>query len=271
MHYFEITPSAGLKKYVKCYWSLEQAATAGSACREPVMPDGSLEIIFNLADPFRRYHPDGSRETQPLAIVAGQMRSSALIEPSGEVRLFGIRFHHAGAYPFFRFPLNELTGHIVPLEQVWGSAARSVEGRINDATNVHERVAIVETALINSLSRTPQIDELAGAAARMITSHRGGLPVEGLAAALGQNPRRLERRFQQRIGVSPKFFSRIIRFQHLLNTVRNGAVADLLGTALAAGYYDQAHLIHEFKEFSGLTPLDFFARERQLSDVFIAA
>lgn len=270
MKYTETAPSPRLARFVKCFWALEQDRTTIPSTAEPVIPDGSLEIIFNLADPFRRYHPDGSIEHQPRAIIAGQMRSSALIEPSGDVRLFGIRFHHAGAYPFFRFPLNELTGNIVALEQVWGGAARTLEGRLHDTNDMNERVAIAEATLGGFLTNLTEVDDLAEHATRLIVHSRGQMPIEQIARQANQSTRRLERRFQQRLGISPKFFSRTIRFQHLLSTIRQEGTSDLLGTALAAGYYDQSHLIREFKQFSGTTPVEFFARERQLSAVFLA-
>src|SRR5262245_60769920 len=104
MRYREIQPSSHLARYVKCYWTLEASSASPSDRPEPVIPDGRIELIFNLADPFCRYYSDGNIETQPLGIVAGQMRNSAVIGPSGVVSLFGVRFRYAGAAPFFAFP-----------------------------------------------------------------------------------------------------------------------------------------------------------------------
>lgn len=268
MKYREIEPSKRLANYIKCFWTLE-ARASGDAAPEPVMPDGCIELIFNLADPFMRYHADGTLERQPLSIVAGQMRSSALIEPSGRIDLFGVRFKHAGAFPFFRFPLNELTNNIVDLGSVWGSAGREIEARIFDAPTAEMRAGIIESALLRLLARDAASDGIVAAASNLIVENMGMVPIERIADSIGVNCRRLERRFQQNLGLSPKRFSRIIRFQNFLGAVRDNPSNMILDTALSFGYYDQAHLIREFREFSGKTPLAFFENQHTLSEVFI--
>jgi AraC-like DNA-binding protein len=269
MRYKEIPASTRLARYIRCFWTLEAAGSPAGSAPEPVMPDGCIELIFNLADPFRRYHADGSPEIQPLSIVAGQMRSCAIIEPTGAIDLFGVRFQHAGAAPFFRFPLNELTDSIPDLRLAWGHAGREIEARIQDAGSTRQRVEIMEFELLRLLDQNERSDGIAEAASRFIVEQNGLLSIDGLAGRMGVNGRRLERRFQQKLGLSPKRFSRIVRFQNFLAAVTGGG--NILDTALSFGYYDQAHLIREFREFSGKTPLAFFDNEHRLSEVFINA
>lgn len=270
MQYSEIPPSPALRRYVQCYWTLDAPSEAGAPA-EPVMPDGRIELIFNLAAPFRRFHADGYVETQPLSIVAGQMRSCAMIGPSGAIDLFGVRFTHAGAAPFFSFPLSELTGRIIDLKMAMGAGARRTEERLNEARSLRRRVEIVESALLRRLSQNRGIDILVENASSMIVENMGLAAIDRVTETLGVNERTLERRFQQKFGLSPKRFSRIIRFQNFLNAARTEHSRSILDTALSFGYYDQAHLIREFREFSGKTPLAFFGREHKLSEVFINA
>lgn len=270
MRYSEIPPSPVLRRYVQCYWTLE-AAREAAAPPEPVMPDGRIELIFNLADPFQRFHANGYVETQPLSIVAGQMRNCAMIGPSGAIDLFGVRFTHAGASPFFSFPLNELTDRIVDLKAVLGAGCRQTEERLNEARTLKQRVAVIESALLRLLSKNTGLDLIVENASRIITGNKGLAAIDRVTEALGVNERTLERRFQQKFGLSPKRFSRIIRFQNFLSAARTGHSRDILDTALSFGYYDQAHLIREFREFSGKTPLAFFGSEYKLSEVFINA
>ena len=233
------------------------------------MPDGRIELIFNLADSFRRFHADGYVETQPLSIVAGQMRSCAMIGPTGAIDLFGVRFTHAGAAPFFSFPLNELTGRIIDLKMVLGAEATQTEEKLNDARTLKQRVDIIESALLRLLSQNTGVDVIVENASRMIVENMGLAGIDEVTGTLGVNERTLERRFQQKFGLSPKRFSRIIRFQNFLNAARTEDSRGILDTALSFGYYDQAHLIREFREFSGKTPLAFFGCEHKLSEVFI--
>jgi AraC-like DNA-binding protein len=268
MRYTEIRPSDRFARYVKCFWTLESSSAPVGNAPEPVMPDGSIELIFNFADPFRRYHADGSVETQPRSIIAGQMRGFAVIEACGGIDLFGVRFMHAGAAPFFRFPINELTDQIPDLNFVLSGFGRETEARMQDACSTLERVSIIEEALLGLLERDEPFDRIVEAAAGLIAKNSGSIPIDRLANSMGVNGRRLERQFQQKLGLSPKRFSRIIRFQGFLNAA---AIRDqsILDTALSFGYYDQAHLIREFREFSGKTPAAFFENEHKLSEVFL--
>jgi methylphosphotriester-DNA--protein-cysteine methyltransferase len=152
-----------------------------------------------------------------------------------------------------------------------GLEGREIEDRLNDAQTLGQRVEIMESVLCGLLAQKTGIDTLVETASRMITRNRGLASIDQVTAALGLNERTLERRFKQKLGLSPKRFSRIIRFQNFLNAAGTGQNCNILDTALSFGYYDQAHLIREFREFSGKTPLAFFGREHRLSAVFIDA
>lgn len=267
MHYAEIKPSPLLAKYVKCFWVLEHDNTPEIAV-ERVMPDGCIEIVFNLAERFRRYHRDGTVEIQASAIVAGQMRSFSAIEPTGKIKLFGVRFRPAGAYPFFRFPLSDLTDRIEDLTAIW-SDGYLLEERLHEAAGDEERVLLLERHLLKLLAENRKSDMIVEGAAAFIASKSGVVSITDVAKSLEVSGRRLERRFQQRFGTTPKFFSRIVRFQNLLKTLNEEQSSDLLGAALSFGYYDQAHLIHEFNEFAGESPAAFFENEYNFSQFFI--
>jgi methylphosphotriester-DNA--protein-cysteine methyltransferase len=154
---------------------------------------------------------------------------------------------------------------------VLGAGGRQTEERLNEARTLTHRVEIIETALLRLLSQNIGVDEVVENASRMIVENMGLAAIERVTGALGVNERTLERRFQQKFGLSPKRFSRIIRFQNFLNAARTEHGRSMLDTALSFGYYDQAHLIREFREFSGKTPVAFLGREHKLSEVFINA
>ena len=267
MQYSELAPSPHLAEFIKCFWSIEDEGSA-AASPEPVVPDGCLELIFNLADRFQRIHAADIIETQPITIVAGQMRRSVLIMPTGRISLFGIRFQHAGAFPFFQFTLSELTDRIESIDTVWGADGCEIEERICTAVTFMERVAIVESIFTTRLISNKQFDTSIIEAARLIVGKDGILPIRQVAELIGISERRLEREFKQKIGVSPKLFSRIIRFQKLLKSLEGGGAAGLLDKALAFGYYDQAHMVHEFKEFAGKSPTTFIDDAHRISEAF---
>lgn len=267
MLYSEISPSLHLSEFVKCFWSIEDSADTGGDS-EPVVPDGCLEIVFNLADRFERIHGADNIETQPVTIVAGQMRRSVLIRPTGLISLFGIRFHHAGAFPFFKFSLSELIDRIEDIDSIWGADGREIEERICQAETFAERVAIIETIFTALLISSKKVDSSIIEVAQLIVRLNGAIPVRRVAKLIGVSERRLEREFKQKIGLSPKRFSRIIRFQKLLKSLEGSGSQGLLDKALAFGYYDQAHMVHEFKEFAGKSPTTFIDDAHRISEAF---
>ncbi len=271
MHYEEAQPAPYLRKYVKCFWTLEQQTAAIQNAPEAVLPDGCAELIFNLSDRFRRHFFDGASELQPQTIVVGQMRRGVTIEPSGEVSLFGIRFQPAGAFPFFDLPQALLTDKIEALDSVWGKGGKIIEEKINDAPTFKTRIAVIEEIFTTKLAECRSPIALASEASQIILKCAGAVSIEKLSNKLGVGWRRLEREFRQKVGVSPKFLCRAARLQNVLGTLKNPGEKNLLDVALAAGFYDQSHFVHEFKEFSGKSPRAFFEHERRIVDFFIGS
>jgi AraC-like DNA-binding protein len=267
MIYAELRPSPRLASFIKCFWALEYS---GSTDVEPVLPDGCPEIVFNLSDRFLRLYT-AHDELQPSALFAGQMSRSIAIRPTGNVNLFGVRFQPAGALPLLRFPMSEITDRIIDLASACGRIGEEVEWRINEARSLAERVAIFESFFVTELAARNNTDAIAAYATETIVEGRGLRSISSVSAHVGVSDRRLERRFKRAVGVSPKTFSRIVRFQAVVNAVQLSETPNMLDTALSYGYYDQSHLIRDFRGFSGDSPSAYFERTHQLSDVFTGA
>ena len=239
MEYKEILPRGPLRDHVRCIWTMRGAG--GGV--ERILPDGTCEIVLNRGDPFRQ----GGR-VQPRAMVVGQMPSFLEIEPTGAVDLVGIRFRPGGLFPFLRAPMSEFTGGWADLRDVAKGLSRDLSGD-------------VEAALLARLR--PANGAVAAAVARI---ERGERRIERVAHDLDLHPRRLERMFLREVGVAPKLLARIVRFQGVLR-----GSGDWAAVAQACGYYDQPHLIRDFKEFAGEPPAAYFARRHPMSDAFTGA
>ena len=229
-----------------------------------------MEIIFNLADRFRRVHSDGTIEIQPANIVTGQMRSSVSIGPSGDVHLFGIRFQPAGAYPFFRFALSELTDRIEDLDAVWGPDIGSIADRLFATNDFSRRAAMIEDILARRLSEQRQERYSIGTIVDAMTREHGIRPVAMIAKEFGVGERNLERQFNERIGLAPKTFSRIVRFQRVLKMLESDENTDFVEASLAHGYFDQPHMINDFRQFAGASPMAFLQKSHRLTEFFTA-
>lgn len=267
MKYRESKPSLRLAGVVKCFWSIENDADLDTSA-EPVLPDGCPEVVFNLGDRFQRIHSSGSCETQPPTIVSGQLRKHILIRPTGRVELFGVRFYpHAGTV-FHGLPMAELTDEIVSLDTVIGRHADELYELIAEAGTFEACVAAFETALMSAAAKMNGDHNLAGRLSECVIANSGRISVSHLRDSFGLTERRLERIFDRTIGLSPKMFTRIVRFQNVVRNVEMAESPDLLDAALSFGYYDQSHMIREFREFAGKSPLSYFEETHRISELF---
>ena len=245
MRYVEVSPCAALAPYVQCYWGLELSGPRTAPHR--VMPDGCLDILLELSE-------------RPRLQVVGAMRRAEVVPVSSPASFVAVRFRPGGAHPFLRLPLMELTDGKLALEDLWPAEARRWRERLEEAGGMAARFALLERLL---LERLPQRGEDAGVlhAAEVIGRARGQVPVRALEQVMGVGARQVERRFLAAVGLSPKVLCRIERLQHALALSQGPRRLEGAELALAAGYYDQAHHVREFRALTGMTP-GAYAREQ---------
>lgn len=250
---------AALTPFVKCIWSQESSGAIFRAGRERILPDSCVELVIHFSDPFLTYFPDGTSAIQPQGFVVGQMKRFLEIEPAGRIGLIAIRFRARGAYLFFQRPLSEVAAGIVDLGDIWKERASELTERITLAGGMRERVRIIEEVLLGLLSSNGRYDHTVDQGLKLIDANHGQLTVAQLAAHLGVSNRQLTRRFQQAVGLSPKEFARVSRFLHVIRCLSDRKLPTLTETAMACGYYDQAHFNHEFRQMAGMAPGEFFS------------
>jgi AraC-like DNA-binding protein len=268
MRYKEFPARPPLARYVECFWTLEGCAASGTQAPQRILPDGCMELILNFAQPFRRHQGNGTTRVQPLFMLVGQLERHLEIEPTGPVELVGVRFRPAGAVPFLRFPIHELTGRFEPLAFVLPKFGRAVEGPVCESRGLAQKVAAVESILLELLRGAAEPDIRIEEGVRRILARRGRIAVRELARDLGMGERQLERGFNEAVGLSPKVLARIIRFQRVFQEVDGSRAPNWAGVALDCGYYDQAHFVKDFRQFSGQTPTELFAERAALTAVF---
>ncbi len=261
--YREVLPAPFLRRFIECYWFL-RADEAASADPQPILPDGCMELVLNLGAPFRRCHPDGrspASEEQPSRMLVGQMDHHVSVRATGPVDVVGVRFHPSGAHPLFRFPMAELTNELAPLEDVV-----SLPERLTSASSIKDRRRALDAILSSRFGNAAPDPDFERAVSSVVEAE-GRICVDALAANMGVGPRQLERRFRERVGLGPKRFAKVLRFQSVFRRafLDERPWAEL---ALDCGYYDQAHFIRDFKSFTGKSPSALFSRENALTRVF---
>jgi len=200
------------------------------------------------------------------------MRSPAMIQPTGRVSLFGIRFKPCGAFPFLRMPLSEITDQIPSLGCILNGRVRNLEERINLAASFRERISIAESVLFDLIDEKVVSDKQSGEyraslAVERIAQTDGCVSIDTLVDELGLSNRHLGRQFLNTVGIGPKLLARIFRFQKVFKALQQQS-GNWSAIAHDCGYYDQAHLIHDFREFSGQSPTGYLIQEHNISDCF---
>ncbi len=266
--YREYPPPAVLAGHVSCFWTLEGEST-WEAAPDRVIPDGCTELIWNLADRFRRYAGSGGARRQEATLVVGQITRPIYLAPGRRISLVAVRFRPAALGAFLGgVHAAELTDLDLPLEDVVGHRLREVGDRLASAYSV-ERVHLLGEALTADLSRAAPVDPAVAAAVDWIAATGGRIRMGEVAGRVGLSRRHLERRFLAAVGLTPKRLARIVRFRSLLARLDEGDPSGWSGLATACGYYDQPHLIRDFRELADCTPGEYLSMDLHLGRLFL--
>lgn len=264
MHYRRIGPSPAVEPYVEFYWTLEVESSAGYEQR--IIPDGRTGIILNFASPFES-HANGVWKSQPRCFFVGQITGPLLLRPAGAAKMIGIQFRPNGAAQLLGLPISELTDSAIALDDLQHKLFRQLEW-VRALPSAPQSIKALDNILRSFSERVRIDDRLVSYAIGNIERAGGSVSIKDVAARAGCSTRQLERRFRNSVGISPKLFSRMQRFQDVLR-VAGGPDSDWIKAAVRCGYYDQAHLIRDFREFSGKTPTALLDREIDFTRRFV--
>jgi len=269
MNYQTFQPNSDLESLITCYWTLEVPAES-DAQRQRIIPDGTIEMAFILGDDIKRYTSEDEFIIQPRAMVLGQTIEPFYIEPTGYVNTFAIRFYPYGFANFVTIPLKDLVNKETPIESLFGEKiANELEQNIIEATNSSERIEIIENFLLNKLNEKTTINNIVKITVDALLATKGSVSISTILKEDLSKRRQLERNFIKQIGVSPKQLGKVIRIQTALKMLLNKKTENLTDIAYESEYFDQAHFIKDFKEFTGINPKEFLGNENMaLSTLF---
>jgi AraC-like DNA-binding protein len=262
MRYREINPGAAVSRFIKCYWVLE--SNSPTTFPQTIVPDGRAELLINLGEPFQQ-EIKGEWYSQPDIFFVGQITGPFSVRPNGPVRTIGVRFRPQGASRLLRLPMFELTDAAVPLADISKRLQCQVD-RLREAGSLFQQLRALERILIAAANQRDE-DRLVSVAVSRLERANGLIGIRELASCLGLSARQFERRFRNVVGIPPKLFSRMQRFQRVFQTMEGNA--KWVDAAISCGYYDQAHLIRDFRQFSGTTPTALLSEEFDLSRRFL--
>jgi len=264
MNYQTFRPHSDLESLVKCYWTLE-VPRQKDAQKQLIIPDGCIEMIFILGDDIKRYTSEDEFIIQPRELVLGQITEPFFILPTGYVNSFAVRFYPYGFANFVQTSIKDLANRETPITLLFEERpARELELKIVRATSTQERIKIVEGFLLDKLSEEATIDNIVKSTIDTILLTKGNSSVNSILKDDISKRRQLERKFMKKVGISPKQLSKIIRLQTALKMLLNRSSENLTTIAYESEYYDQAHFIRDFKEFTGTTPKEFLGDEKMI-------
>jgi AraC-like DNA-binding protein len=240
--YREFPPSPRFAAHIECFWHHSSVEPVRGY---RVLPDGCSDIIFE--QPARDYGG--------LAIV-GTMTHAQTFDIPARQSTFGVRFRPGMAPRLLRVPGSLAVDRSIPLADAWKSAAvRDLLEQLAESNSTRnspgDSIALIEAALPSPAPLDPFEKALA-----CLAEARGQISVDALADSASVSPRQFRRICLDRTGLTPKRLARILRFRHATTHAKKGR-RDWADIALTCGYYDQAHLINEFRELSGISPAQF--------------
>jgi len=268
MNYQTFEPSADLQPFVQCYWTLDDPSPNNSE-KQTIVPDGCIEMIFHYGDLYKQFVSDIDFLVQPRAFVIGQLTRPLQIQPIGVTGIFSVRFKPDGFTPFATVPFKALENTAIAIENLYGINGVALVNLIIQAPNTSTRITHVEQFLSQLLLSPENKKRIIQSVVEVIVTANGQLSIDSVSEHLHMNRRKLEREFSKTVGLSPKQLSKTIRLQTALKMLLNKKYENLAELAHANEYYDQAHFIKDFKEFTGTTPREFYGDALKMTTLFI--
>ncbi|MDB5268592.1 MAG: hypothetical protein JWP58_1632 [Hymenobacter sp.] len=266
-------PAPSLRPYVQHYMLVHvryDGFTPAQAVK-PMPPAPQQWLYFYPRDEMRTFHYGQGREIRsPRSIVVGPQVSRVDLRFPPDHLMVCAAFWPGGLHRLLGVPVKELFDFSVESRALLGPAITEVEDRLAETTDYPTMLAVVESYLLRALRRLPThapkrpLDRLLPT---LLPAGRTTASLDHLAADACLSPRQFERGFFERVGMAPKLYARIVRFDRAFRLKERRPGLDWLAVAVQTGYYDYRHLVRDFKEFAGVTPPQLLAAETAHSRV----
>lgn len=244
----------GLRPFLRSYAGYWDSGLSPYEVR--VVPTGRAVLVINLGEPFaqvRRIGAPGTGSGRIGSMVVGLEDSPTLCVHRGGQEAIRLELTPLGAYRLFALPMGELAQHVVELHHILGPGAELLVERLAAGRDWAERFDLLDGALLDRLGRGPDPAPEVGHAYHLLARTAGTIQVARICAEVGWSKGYLIRRFTEQIGLTPKTYGRVLRFDRAVRMLARGG-ATLAETSAVCGFYDQAHLNREFRALADTTP-----------------
>jgi AraC-like DNA-binding protein len=264
MLYLERIPAPPLSEFIQVLWYARIGDS--SHRRERILPSGCVQVILSLARDFLLDCPEGEADRRVApALVVGARSVYEIVDTSDMADLIGMIFAPGGFGVFAGDAVDLFSNRTVDLEAVWGSPARELRDRLRELNTPESRLRCLDRFLgewiAPRLTRHGPWRSAEVATALQAFDHAPGVStVRDVAKRTGWSERRFSQVFREEVGLTPKTWLRVQRFQRAVRQLHAGGNVRWAELALDCGYYDQSHFANEFRAFSGIDATTYTAR-----------
>ncbi len=266
MLYLQRKPAAPLDRFVHSLWYASDPTPAPG--RQRILPTGNTQVILSLSRDYLLDCREGRpSQAAPAAQIVGARSAYEIIDSSDLACIIGLVFRPAGFPALMGAPADLFANRFISLEDLWGTAARSLRDQLREIPTPERRLARFESFLSHRLAirPVPSVRDPHPAVAFAVDRFRripSAISVAEVARGTGWSERRLSQLFREQVGLAPKIWCRIQRFQHAVRQLHHGPEVRWSELALDCGYYDQSHFANEFRAFSGIDITSYSAAGR---------
>lgn len=263
MFYKHLEPSADLSRLIKSYWIVDSESDSTSSVQK-IIPDGYPELIFHYGQPYK-IKLSNEWKLQSKTVLAGQIRNHFYLKNLGRSGMIGVKLMPTTLYKLYGINMSDLTDQVVnpmdlnnPISELLSIEKPELEHR-------NKFIASIALAITNRLDSSNSEPDKTDLAVEHILKSKGSVSITSLCDDIDISERQLERQFLRQVGLSPKFYARIIRFSYIFELIQQNdqSWSDIV---YQSGFYDQSHFIKNFKEFTGEDPSVYGFNEKNMAN-----
>ncbi|MEX0683912.1 MAG: helix-turn-helix domain-containing protein [Dehalococcoidia bacterium] len=247
-------PHPRLRGLVRGYEGYVETATA---LRRQQVPGDIVPLIISYGEPVGLIDPRRPGEMDRRNVFVAGLSDTYVVTESSPSYGVQINFTPIGARMFLGIPMSELTNRTIGLDDAFGAEGARLVERLHGARDWEKRFAMLDAAILTRIDAAPPPSEAVVLAWYRLNRSGGKASIASLAEELGWSGKHLIAQFRDQVGLAPKTAARVIRFNAAIRRLRSGVSLDWADVVAECGYYDQAHLLREFREFAGMTPREF--------------
>jgi AraC-like DNA-binding protein len=261
--YRQIQPPAYLAEFVDYFWTLKSCGTEGGPKMFGPLADGCPGLIFQQSEHAHLFAPN--KKELPKSFIYGQSIRLTHLNLTTNYNVIGIRFFPHALKSIFRFNSSEITDSCIDLTSLLTTEEANLLEKLKNSTSTGDNLHLLSQYLFSLIRKNKsQVDSITEFALSQIIHSKGRVSLKDIQEKLKLSERSLERKFDQFVGIPPKLYARVCRFQAALSQLKNHQYSKLSDIAFDNGFADQSHFIRTFKEFAGYSPIEF---QKQVASV----